>query len=124
MEKSNIECVCERCGKNYIYHRTSGHTYKKCNSCMANQHRKRNKSLLIEYAGGGCQTCGYNKCNSALVFHHLDPTKKEFTISGWHGRSMLALKKEVDKCILLCHNCHAEEHERLIEIKKRDSSKV
>lgn len=43
---------------------------------------KQVKLKAIEYKGGKCQICGYNKCTGALEFHHLDPTKKDFNISG------------------------------------------
>lgn len=62
-----------------------------------------------------CQICGYNKCMRALEFHHKDPTQKDFGISRQLNRNIDDLKAEVDKCILLCSNCHAEEHQRLFE---------
>ena len=76
---------------------------------------KRTKEKLIEYKGGKCQVCGYNKCASALEFHHLDPSQKDFTISGG-TKSFESLKPEVDKCILVCANCHREIHAGLIKI--------
>ena len=72
---------------------------------------------MIDYKGGKCQICGYNKCANALEFHHLDPTLKDFTISGG-TRSFNSLKSEVDKCILVCSNCHREIHAGLINISK------
>ena len=71
--------------------------------------RKRTKLKLIEYKGGKCEICGYNKCIAALEFHHLDPNEKDFTISG-SSKSFEHLKEEVDKCILVCANCHRELH--------------
>ena len=55
--------------------------------------------------------CEYNKCIEALHFHHLDPTQKEFGISKT-GQTYVweKLKQELDKCICLCANCHAEVH--------------
>lgn len=43
-----------------------------------------------------------------MEFHHLDPSKKEFTLSKRGARSLERLRAEVDKCVLLCSNCHAE----------------
>lgn len=71
--------------------------------------------MLIEYKGGKCEHCGYDKCMRALEFHHLNPNEKDFGLSRCLSKSISSLKKEVDKCILLCSNCHAEEHERLYE---------
>jgi hypothetical protein len=74
--------------------------------------RKRKKQELVEYKGGCCERCGYNKSTRALQFHHLDPNEKDFTISR-KSYSIERLKKEVDKCILVCANCHLEIHEEL-----------
>lgn len=72
--------------------------------------RNRKKLQLVEYKGGKCVCCGYSKpIPSCYDFHHLDPKQKEFSISG-KSWSFEKLKKEVDKCILLCRNCHSELH--------------
>lgn len=77
--------------------------------------RRAIKKMLIEYKGGKCEHCGYDKCMRALEFHHLNPNEKDFGLSRCLSKNISSLKKEVDKCILLCSNCHAEEHERLYE---------
>ncbi len=65
-----------------------------------------------------CERCGYNKCIGALEFHHLDPTIKDELVC--RSRSFEKAKKEMDKCVLLCSNCHREEHESLgIEVKEK-----
>lgn len=74
--------------------------------------KKRKKNELVEYKGGNCEFCGYNKCIEALEFHHKDPNEKDFNISGSNFK-IETLKKEVDKCLLLCSNCHREEHVRI-----------
>ena len=74
--------------------------------------RKRKKLELIEYKGGKCEKCGYKKSTWALEFHHKDPSEKDFGISG-KSWSFERLKKEVDKCILVCSNCHHEIHEKI-----------
>jgi hypothetical protein len=79
--------------------------------------KKEKKEILIGYKGGKCEFCGYSKCNNALEFHHKDPTKKDFNISS-HSYSFDRMKLEADKCLLLCANCHREEHFRLKEITK------
>lgn len=77
--------------------------------------RQRAKLKLIEYKGGKCIICGYNKCIKALEFHHINPLDKDFTISG-KTVSLDRMKKEVDKCILICSNCHCEIHDNMINI--------
>lgn len=74
--------------------------------------RKRKKLDLVEYKGGKCEICGYSKSINALQFHHKNKEEKDFSISG-KSLSFDKLKKEVDKCILVCANCHIEIHEKL-----------
>jgi hypothetical protein len=68
------------------------------------------KHKCIEYKGGSCIKCGYNKNSSALEFHHLDRNYKDFSISELRRKPFEDIKRELDKCILLCANCHREEH--------------
>lgn len=70
--------------------------------------RRKIKLLSIEYKGGKCQICGYNKCPAALDLHHING-KKDFGIGDkGYTRSWEIVKKELDKCILVCANCHRE----------------
>lgn len=77
------------------------------------ERRARIKAELLLKLGGECSSCGYKKTNSALCFHHKDPATKSFNISGnWLTKIPRAqLDIEVTKCIVLCHNCHAELHD-------------
>ena len=77
--------------------------------------RKRTKQKLVEYKGGKCELCGYNKCIESLHFHHKNSNEKDFSISGMTLKYE-KLKSEVDKCILVCSNCHSEIHAGLINI--------
>ena len=92
--------------------KTGNSTYcKQCSTIMVINRQRKLKQLAIDYKGGCCEKCGYNKYNGALEFHHLDPSKKDFTI----GHSKLStfnekIKEELDKCILVCANCHREIH--------------
>lgn len=102
--------TCQTCGRLYVYKRCQGHTLKQCNSCNVNSRRFAKRERLITYKGGACLLCGYNKFQGALEFHHVVPNSKEFNISGFHSRSIEILIHEVDKCVLLCANCHREIH--------------
>lgn len=74
-------------------------------------HRHKTKEELVKYKGGKCEICGYDKCLGALDFHHLDPFQKDFTISNSNiYKNLDKLKEEVNKCILVCANCHREIH--------------
>lgn len=85
--------------------------YKQRNVRAVIDWRKRHKLKLIEYKGGKCERCGYDKPFSTCYdFHHLNPQEKEFQIGG-STKGFERLKKEVDKCMLLCKNCHSEIHD-------------
>ena len=76
-----------------------------------NKRRRKIRQTAIEYKGGRCQTCGYNRCIDALEFHHSNSSGKDFSISAkGYTRSWAKVKEELDKCILLCANCHREVH--------------
>lgn len=83
---------------------------KKCTQQVNNKRINDNKKKAVEYKGGECQKCGYKKYLGALDFHHIDPSKKDFEIRTLRAYSWQNLKKELDKCILLCANCHRELH--------------
>ena len=83
---------------------------KKC-SREDNTGRIRSRKLKgIEYLGGKCSRCGYDKCPDALEFHHLNPEEKDSDYRKMRYRSFEKVKKELDKCILVCANCHREIH--------------
>jgi len=83
--------------------------------------RKKIKLKAVEYKGGKCQVCNYNRCVDALDFHHLDESKKDFAIgSRGHSRSWVRVQAELDKCILVCSNCHREIHAKLITVSFTD----
>lgn len=85
--------------------------------------RKALKKLLVDYKGGSCCQCGYNKCIASLEFHHRDPTKKDFIIGKAKSIKLEKVIEEVDKCNLMCGNCHTELH-FLINEKKREQLKL
>lgn len=80
--------------------------------------RKKLKNMSVAYKGGKCIVCGYARLSGALELHHLDPSKKDFGLSvRGLTRSWEKIKGELDKCVLLCANCHREIHGGLIDLK-------
>jgi hypothetical protein len=72
------------------------------------------KLQAIEYYGGKCIRCGYSKCAAALSFHHRDRATKKYEPSWMIPRVSLTWEEkyqELDKCDLVCLNCHHEIHE-------------
>lgn len=102
--------TCKKCQRKYNYSRKSGHRKTICNSCTTNYRRFNLKEKCVKYLGGKCQFCQYNKCINALSFHHINPNTKSFEVSGSHCKSWKLMQQELDKCILLCCNCHMELH--------------
>lgn len=89
----------------------------KCRSEAVKKRRLKIKDMALESKGSKCQVCGYDRCKRALEFHHIDEDLKEFGI-GHRGetRSWERTRNELDKCVLLCANCHREVHDGLIDI--------
>ncbi len=126
--------VCKDCGKNKLckwlssFTQTGKPEYRsRCNDCHsikekewrknsqkrisenAKARRLKRKQKCIDYLGGKCSQCGYSKCSRALTFHHHgnEKTKEISQMIDW---SWSKVKIELNKCTLLCFNCHMEEH--------------
>lgn len=67
------------------------------------------KLKSINYLGGCCEMCGENSIFK-LCFHHLNPECKEFDINDIIYKRWSIIKNEIDKCQLLCRNCHNKLH--------------
>lgn len=81
------------------------------------------KTTLIEQKGGCCERCGYKKSRRVLTFHHENPSEKKFgfSINELWSRTWTSILEEVEKCTLLCMNCHAEVEE---EIKEKNETSL
>ncbi len=116
---------CTVCKKVSLTGRQTKFCSTKCSGRMTNsiyqsylRQRERGikrKLMFIEKLGGQCQVCGYKKNSTALNFHHRDPSKKKLKldIRVLSNNSMDVILSEIDKCDLLCANCHAEHHNPL-----------
>ena len=112
--KVGTQCKCGACGKQYLYTgRKSGSSTETCRTCYGKLTRHELKKKAVDYKGGKCQCCGYNKCLAALEFHHTDPSKKSPT---YHKRfcywGFERQKEELENCIIVCSNCHREIHSK------------
>lgn len=121
-EKQNScpEKECLICGKIFKPKTAAANQRSCCYDCMPEGTQLRRGDFLAKIKisrCGRCEKCGYDKCIKALEFHHLDPSKKDFTISNDHFRLKDAVE-ESKKCILLCANCHRELHDNLWNIEE------
>lgn len=101
--------LCKLCGQNDPkMFDVERHTA--CRKCRGRRHFRDRKADAITYKGGKCSRCGYNKCQGALDFHHDDPKEKKYQWRKMRIVKIEEMYKELDKCTLLCKNCHSEVH--------------
>lgn len=128
MEESKIK-ICSDCKQEkdislFVYDKSRNRylsVCKPCTSIRTQKHKKKNPKKWKDYSKDtnqrrakfiqelkieGCKKCG-DKRYYVIDFHHIDPSKKNFSISDV---SVKLIKEEVKKCILLCSNCHREFH--------------
>ena len=72
--------------------------------------KRKRKLWAIEYLGGKCSSCGETFHPAVYEFHHTDPSTKDRDPSKMLQLSLTRLTEELDKCVLLCANCHRIEH--------------
>ena len=90
---------------------------KKCENIRKTLWRKirrdDNRARILHYLGGSyrCSRCGFSHSTSSpFDWHHLEGTIKEKSPMSMIHDNWKKLKKELDKCIFLCANCHRIEH--------------
>lgn len=85
---------------------------KKCFNRYCMDRWTQRKKDAIEYKGSSCMDCGlvYNNNHYIFDFHHLDPSLKEKDWNQLRLTSWDKIKIELDKCDLLCGNCHRTRH--------------
>lgn len=126
-QEENKPFVCHTCKNSLILNEENFYKWKKgpsvgkfqivCKKCRNNDKNKRTakmKKWCVDYKGGKCSICNYDKCIAALDFHHVDPSRKDFNIANLANiafkKNLEAIKAELDKCICVCSNCHRELH--------------
>lgn len=86
---------------------------RKCHNKYTVEKHRNNKKRAVEYKGGKCERCGYDRCIDALEFHHIDPNQKDKSFGNMKLMRWDKQKKELELCILVCANCHREIHSEL-----------
>ena len=109
LHKRTYQCKCgEKDRSKFLQGRW--HTCKKCRALLATERLRSIKKQALAYKGGKCEICGYDKCQAALDFHHKQPSEKDPRWKIMRSWTFAKLKNELDKCMLVCKNCHAEIH--------------
>lgn len=106
---------CKSCHRAYYKAKPAGYFVKFTTKSIA----KKQKYVEDYKVAIGCGMCG-EKHPACLELHHIDASKKEFTVSEMVHRSKTkeAIDREIEKCVVLCSNCHRKEH---FEAKRRKS---
>lgn len=104
--------LCSGCGESdlnmfYGYRKL---LCKRCDNIRVLAKQREMRERIRQYLGGKCSKCGYCKCSRALEVHHTDPSRKDNTFKSMAGWSWKRIEKELVSCLLLCSNCHREEH--------------
>ena len=113
------ERTCTRCGEIkeldlFVKHKQCregrAHYCRSCDSLQTSHLRRETKLKAIKYKGGKCARCNEMYPPAVYDFHHLDATTKDADPGALMGRKWEKVKEELDKCILLCSNCHRMTH--------------
>ena len=111
--------ICTKCGRELplteYYSRGGGRLRSECKDChkqyVTNQYFKRKEKVNDIKTNCKCAKCGESR-SYTLDFHHKDPSIKDETIARMTSNcnKMEDILKEIEKCIVLCANCHREFH--------------
>lgn len=108
--------TCSKCGEDdggKFYKNAKGKVDGYCKECFKKYWREKareRKKRAVDYKGGECEICGYCKCIASLEFHHTDPKQKDPNFKTARNWKWERMKKELEKCVLVCRNCHGELH--------------
>lgn len=92
----------------------AGKVHSYCKPCVVDEALARQRAfklMCVKYKGGSCIDCGYEGHPAVFDFHHVEPEHKDFNLAKvksckWSD----VVQQELDKCVLLCANCHRLRH--------------
>lgn len=111
-QKDGLQPRCKQCARHAI-----NANYKKYRTKTLKRNKERQdktKYIIRKYREDHvCELCGESE-SVCLEFHHLDPSTKSFGLSHVTTQSDEAINEEIQKCILICSNCHKKVHAGII----------
>ncbi len=115
--------TCRICTKTLLGRQTLYCSIKCKNSVHQSYQAQKKRGLerklyFVEKLGGKCSKCGYVTNLAALAFHHVNGKDFALDVRAFSNRKIEPILEEVAKCILLCHNCHAETHNPSLDLAK------
>lgn len=127
-----ITCTCQYCNKNFQYYRETSTYRKSCYDCIpegkgndASLIRRLVKKKAVMYKGNQCYCCKQSFPLTVYDFHHLNPNEKDFSLGDKTSTVKWdKIEKEIDKCILVCANCHRMIHSKdiLLDQEQEDNA--
>ncbi len=108
-KKDGLQSECKKCKSKFKPNRDTIRRRK-------NKYKKNYYEHILKIKGSCCCDCGhkfdYDTDRGLYHFHHIDPTTKQYNISHMvrSGLSVDRIKKELEKCVLLCKPCHIKRH--------------
>lgn len=126
LNKPEIKIIqCQYCEQYFDFIKSGGGTRKSCYQCVpdgkaqdASLLRRLIKLKAVSIKGNKCFCCNQSFPQSVYDFHHLDPNKKDFGLGQKESTIKWDIvKKEIDKCIMVCANCHRMIHSGEIDLK-------
>lgn len=110
---------CSKCGEELplteFYSKGNGKLRAECKKChndyVKNKYKQRKSQIDEIKTQYRCQKCGEDR-SYVLDFHHVGPIQKEKTVARMisNNRPMEKIEEEINKCIVLCANCHRAFH--------------
>ena len=89
--------------------------YKERQKLLKKQRVEKNQKFLIEKRSNPCYCCQEIHPQEIMEFHHIDGNP-DYRVSNLLGNSLKRLKEEIDKCVLVCPNCHTKIHREILSL--------
>lgn len=102
----NSKKQCPNCGRKFKWTKNNV-----CSTCRTFDRREKQRIKAIDYCGGRCVNCEVSDYD-VLTFHHRDQNTKKFNLCQSWQKSWNVIKEEIEKCDLLCANCHMKLHRK------------
>lgn len=111
--------LCKKCNNNNVKHYyANNQIYKASIKAKSEKHKQKTIKMISDFKSlYGCLFC-HEKDSCCLQFHHLNPSEKDFEIHGGSKRNVESYKKEIQKCEIVCANCHLKIHANKLHISK------